>query len=103
MSAQKLHVIIDGVEIPADEGQTILEAAQAAGIYIPRLCYHPELVPGGHSPAVHREGEREANQRLHDDRNGRHGNRKRYRRDERGEAAYPGNAFRGGESFLPFL
>ena len=48
MSAQKLHVIIDGVEIPADEGQTILEAAQAAGIYIPRLCYHPELVPGGH-------------------------------------------------------
>ncbi|HVP19801.1 MAG TPA: 2Fe-2S iron-sulfur cluster-binding protein [Spirochaetia bacterium] len=48
MSGQKLHVIIDGVEIPADIGQTILEAAQAAGIYIPRLCYHPELVPGGH-------------------------------------------------------
>jgi [NiFe] hydrogenase diaphorase moiety small subunit len=48
MSEQKLHIIIDGVEIPADGGQTILEAAQAAGIYIPRLCYHPELVPGGH-------------------------------------------------------
>jgi [NiFe] hydrogenase diaphorase moiety small subunit len=43
-----LHVTIDGMEISANEGQTILEAAQAAGIYIPRLCYHPELVPGGH-------------------------------------------------------
>ncbi len=29
---------IDGVEVQARPGQTILEAADAAGIYIPRLC-----------------------------------------------------------------
>ena len=35
--------IIDGVEIKAQPGQTILQAAEAAGVYIPRLCFHPEL------------------------------------------------------------
>lgn len=39
---------IDGVEVEAWEGQTILEAAQDAGIYIPHLCYHPALPPAGH-------------------------------------------------------
>ncbi len=34
---------IDGVEIPAREGQTIMEAADAAGVYIPRLCDHEGL------------------------------------------------------------
>ena len=29
---------IDGVEVAATPGQTIMEAADAAGIYIPRLC-----------------------------------------------------------------
>ena len=35
--------IIDGVEVTATEGQTIMEAADAAGIYIPRLCDHEGL------------------------------------------------------------
>ncbi len=48
MTGQKLRIIIDGTEIPAEVGQTILEAADAAGVYIPRLCYQPELIPGGH-------------------------------------------------------
>jgi len=34
---------IDGVEIEGREGQTILEAAEAAGVYIPRLCDHEGL------------------------------------------------------------
>jgi [NiFe] hydrogenase diaphorase moiety small subunit len=38
---------IDDVEVHARAGQTIMEAAEAAGIYIPRLCYHKELVPHG--------------------------------------------------------
>lgn len=42
-----MSMIIDGIEVPAKAGQTILEAAQAAGIYIPRLCYHPELKSHG--------------------------------------------------------
>lgn len=48
MSQDTVNVIIDGTEITAAAGQTILEAADAAGIYIPRLCYHPDLPPGGH-------------------------------------------------------
>jgi [NiFe] hydrogenase diaphorase moiety small subunit len=38
---------IDGVEIEGRPGQTILEAADAAGIYIPRLCAKKELTPHG--------------------------------------------------------
>jgi len=38
---------IDGQEIQAEEGQTILEAARPAGIEIPTLCYHPLLEPFG--------------------------------------------------------
>ena len=34
---------IDGVEIEAREGQTIMEAADDAGVYIPRLCDHEGL------------------------------------------------------------
>ncbi len=40
-------LIIDGQEIQAEEGQTILEVARQAGIEIPTLCYHPLLEPFG--------------------------------------------------------
>lgn len=48
MSDQTVTITIDGVEVQATSGQTIMEAADAVGIYIPRLCYHPDLPPGGH-------------------------------------------------------
>jgi NADH dehydrogenase/NADH:ubiquinone oxidoreductase subunit G len=38
---------IDGKEIPASEGMTVLEAAQNAGISIPTLCHHENLEPFG--------------------------------------------------------
>jgi len=38
---------IDGVEVPFEEGQTIMDAALAAGIYIPHLCHKPGLSPHG--------------------------------------------------------
>jgi len=38
---------LDEVDIPFDEGQSILAAALAAGHYIPYLCYHPEFKPHG--------------------------------------------------------
>ncbi len=38
---------IDGKVIPFAEGQTIMQAATAAGVYIPHLCYHPEFKPHG--------------------------------------------------------
>ena len=42
-----MKLTIDGVEIEADEGQTIIEAAAAAGIEIPTLCHTPGLDPVG--------------------------------------------------------
>jgi bidirectional [NiFe] hydrogenase diaphorase subunit len=38
---------IDGREVKAEEGMTILEAAQSAGIFIPTLCHHEKLEPYG--------------------------------------------------------
>jgi len=48
MSAPVFTITVDGIEVPATAGQTILEACDAAGVYIPRLCYHPDLEPAGH-------------------------------------------------------
>lgn len=45
--AESLAVLIDGQEVPASPGQTIIEAADAAGTYIPRLCHLPGLEPYG--------------------------------------------------------
>ena len=38
---------IDGQEIPFEDGQTIMQAATAAKVYIPHLCHHPEFTPHG--------------------------------------------------------
>ena len=40
-------ITIDGKAIPFMEGQTIMQAATAAGVYIPHLCHHPEYTPHG--------------------------------------------------------
>jgi len=38
---------IDGKEVTAPQGMTVLEAARKAGISIPTLCYHEKLEPFG--------------------------------------------------------
>ncbi len=38
---------IDGKEVRAKEGMTLLEAARSAGILIPTLCFHEKLEPYG--------------------------------------------------------
>lgn len=43
MSDAAFAFTIDGLAISAEPGQTIIEAADAAGIYIPRLCDHEGL------------------------------------------------------------
>ena len=43
----KITFTIDGKQIEAEPGQTILVAAEAAGVYIPRLCAHRDLTPFG--------------------------------------------------------
>lgn len=42
-----VRLTIDGKKIEVEEGLTILEAAQEAGIDIPTLCYHEALTPYG--------------------------------------------------------
>jgi formate dehydrogenase major subunit len=41
------QIQIDGRSLDALPGQSVLEAARAAGIVIPTLCYHPDLSPAG--------------------------------------------------------
>ena len=41
------HITINGIEVKAREGATILEAARGADIYIPTLCYCPGLTSEG--------------------------------------------------------
>jgi [NiFe] hydrogenase diaphorase moiety small subunit len=39
--------LFDGQPVPFTDGQTILQAARAAGHYIPHLCWHPGFPPHG--------------------------------------------------------
>jgi len=39
----KVKIVIDDMEVYADENKTILQAAEDSDIYIPHLCNHPEL------------------------------------------------------------
>ena len=41
------HFLLDGEPIPFAPGQTIKEAAKAAGKYIPHLCWHPDFTAHG--------------------------------------------------------
>jgi len=43
----EILVQIDGKEVKAKEGMTVLEAARSAGIFIPTLCHHEKLEPYG--------------------------------------------------------
>ena len=47
MSQSEFTVTIDGVSISARRGQMLIEAADEAGIFIPRLCHKPGLAPYG--------------------------------------------------------
>ena len=38
---------LDGTSVPFKAEQTVMQAALAAGRYIPHLCYHPEFKPHG--------------------------------------------------------
>ena len=42
-----INLTIDGKNVEVQEGTTVLEAAEAAGVFIPTLCHHPQLTPYG--------------------------------------------------------
>lgn len=52
-----MAVTIDGVRVEVPAGGTVLAAAQQAGVYIPTLCWHPDLTNGPASAARVRQGE----------------------------------------------
>ncbi len=45
MDADRFHFSVDGIAVAAVAGQSVIAACDAAGIYIPRLCHHPDLEP----------------------------------------------------------
>lgn len=50
MNSTKMDSIklwINNQEVEAEPGRSVMEAADRAGVYIPRLCYHPSLKPSG--------------------------------------------------------
>jgi formate dehydrogenase major subunit/formate dehydrogenase alpha subunit len=42
-----IHLKINGQDVQAEEGMTVLQAAQQVGVTIPTLCDHPNLEPYG--------------------------------------------------------
>ena len=46
-SDQPVSLTIDGRRLQVKAGQWIIQAAEEAGIYIPRFCYHPRMKPVG--------------------------------------------------------
>ena len=42
-----IHLTVQGIDVEVRDGATVLEAAKAAGIKIPTLCYHSDLKPFG--------------------------------------------------------
>ncbi len=43
----EINFNLDGLQVKAQKGDTILQAATRNGIYIPHLCYHSDLKPVG--------------------------------------------------------
>jgi NADH-quinone oxidoreductase subunit G len=41
--ADPIKITVDGHEITAAKGELVIAAAERAGVYIPRFCYHPRM------------------------------------------------------------
>jgi NADH-quinone oxidoreductase subunit G len=46
-TAETLTFILDGRAVTATKGELLIAAAERAGTYIPRFCYHPRMEPVG--------------------------------------------------------
>ncbi|MGI8938423.1 MAG: NADH-quinone oxidoreductase subunit NuoG [Iamia sp.] len=42
-----VNITLDGHEVAARKGELVIDAAERAGVYIPRFCYHPRMTPVG--------------------------------------------------------
>ncbi|HEY2430569.1 MAG TPA: NADH-quinone oxidoreductase subunit NuoG, partial [Acidimicrobiales bacterium] len=41
--ADLVKITVDGTELEATKGELVIAAAERAGVYIPRFCYHPRM------------------------------------------------------------
>ena len=46
-SDETVTITIDGRRVAVGAGQWLIQAAEEAGVYIPRFCYHPRMKPVG--------------------------------------------------------
>ncbi|KAA8497773.1 NADP-reducing hydrogenase subunit HndC [Porphyridium purpureum] len=46
-AVKMVRLMINGRSVEVPEGASVLEAARKAGVYVPALCYHPNLEPAG--------------------------------------------------------
>src|SRR5437773_10318703 len=46
-TTETVSIVVDGREVTARKGEMIIAAAERAGVYIPRFCYHPRMRPVG--------------------------------------------------------
>ena len=42
-----VSIVVDGKPVDAKPGEMVIAAAERAGVYIPRFCYHPRMKPVG--------------------------------------------------------
>ncbi|MCP3986821.1 MAG: molybdopterin-dependent oxidoreductase, partial [bacterium] len=47
VAQEKTKLVIDGLEVEAQAGMSIMDVARANDIHIPHLCHHPDLEPVG--------------------------------------------------------
>ncbi|HEV7886851.1 MAG TPA: 2Fe-2S iron-sulfur cluster-binding protein, partial [Acidimicrobiales bacterium] len=46
-TTETVSITVDGKTVEAKPGEMIIAAAERAGVYIPRFCYHPRMRPVG--------------------------------------------------------
>ncbi|MDF2626703.1 MAG: dehydrogenase [Symbiobacteriaceae bacterium] len=42
-----MEILLNGTRVAVQPGQTIMQAADSAGVHVPRLCNYPQLKPSG--------------------------------------------------------
>ena len=45
--SERVNITLDGRDVEADAGTLLIQAAQDAGTYVPRFCWHPRMEPVG--------------------------------------------------------
>jgi NADH-quinone oxidoreductase subunit G len=46
-TTETITITVDGKQVEARPGELVIAAAERAGVYIPRFCYHPRMRPVG--------------------------------------------------------